>query len=448
MNNPEGSARACIQNMRDGSVTAESVANNCLTQIEAKTSLNAWVHVNKELTLAQAKQADERRRSGKALGALHGIPIGLKDIIDTNDMPTERGSVIFADRQPSDNAAVVDRLHEAGAVLLGKTVTTEMAWMHQSDTRNAVNAEFSPGGSSSGSAAAIAAGQAFLTLGTQTGGSVIRPASFNGVYGYKPTRGLISRRGVLQTSPTLDQLGMFGTDAGDLCLLADVLKGYDSQDSQSYLAPRPEILSGYLSEVPMEPALVWIDMPYADRYSESLNAGIDELCDVIGNHTGATLDRIPAPQSFAALPACHQIIYDVEILRSLDNEWTHHREQLSDTAVAGLTRAQKRTPDEYEEALGILAAANTWFDTFFHDYDGILTPSATGIAPRFGDGTGDPICCVVWTLCGLPCLSMPLLSGEQDMPIGIQLVGAAERDDRMMRTARWLIEALSSLPDS
>jgi len=316
--------------------------------------------------------------------------------------------------------------------------------MHQSQTRNAVNGEFSAGGSSSGSAAAVAAGQIPLALGTQTGGSVIRPAAYNGIFGLKPSRGLISRRGVLQTSPTLDQLGVLGSQLGDMCLLIDAISGYDAQDPGSYLAPRPKLFEGYKSDTLVDPAFVWIDMPYADRYSESLNAGVNELCDFLSSDSPATLDRIPAPQSFSALPGCHQVIYDVEILQSLENEWEQHRDLLSETAIAGLTRAESRTPDEYEEALGILSSANDWFDTFFHDYDGILTPSAPDIAPKYGSGTGDSICCVVWTLCGLPCLSMPLLVGDSGMPLGIQLVGAHDHDDRLMRTARWLLDALNN----
>ena len=445
---PPGSVRDCVSRMKAGTLKAEAYTQawlDCIARTDP--AIGAWAHIDPDLALSQAKAAEERRRHARALGALHGVPVGLKDIIDTAMLPTECGSPIFAGRQTQSNAAVVERLLEAGALVLGKTVTTELAWMHQSDTHNGVNPEFSPGGSSSGSAAAVAAGQVPLALGTQTGGSVIRPASFNGVLGFKPSRGLISRRGILQTSPTLDQPGVFGSDLGDICLLVDAIKGYDSQDSQSYLAPRPELLAGYLSEVPVEPAFAWIDMPYANRYSASLNEGIEELCEFISTVTSASLDRIPAPRSFDVLPACHQVIYDVEILRSLKDLWLRHRDQLSETAVAGLTRAEKRTQDEYEEALGILAAAQDWFDTFFHDYDGVLTPSATGIAPPMGQGTGDPICCVIWTLCGLPCLSMPLLTGEHDMPMGIQLVGAHDRDDRLMRTAHWLLDALNNPAD-
>ncbi len=434
-----------VKQIASGKASSENIVKHYLNRIDdTDTELGAWQSINEADALEQARNADSNRKHGKTIGALHGIPVGIKDVIDTAGLATQRGSSIYSGRVPETNAAVVEKLFEAGAVVLGKTVTTELAWMHQSATKNAVNHGFSPGGSSSGSAAAVAAGQVPLALGTQTGGSVIRPAAYNGVYGYKPSRGLISRRGVLQTSETLDHVGVFGNHLSDICTLVDTLTGYDALDSSTYMGPKPGLSAGYQSDVPVEPAFVWIDMPYRDRYSDTLNEGVDELCDVLANETKATLDRIPAPQSFSALPGCHQVIYDIEILKSLDTEWNQHRDQLSETARNGLQRAESRSQDEYEEALGILSAAEEWFDTFFHDYDGILTPSAPDIAPKFGDGTGDSICCVVWTLCGLPCLSMPLLTGDHNMPLGIQLVGARDRDDRLMRTARWLIDELNS----
>ena len=445
---PTSDVTTLVKHLANSSITSTKLTQAFLDRIEQTDEyLNAWQTVDAENALQQARIADKRRSQGKAIGSLHGIPVGLKDIIDTADLPTERGSAIYKGRAPSAHAAVVEKLYEAGAVILGKTVTTEFAWMHQSKTRNAVNGDYSPGGSSSGSAAAVAAGQVSLALGSQTGGSVIRPASYNGVFGYKPTRGLISRRGVLQTSPTLDHLGVFANHVSDVCILVDALAGYDAKDTKSYIGPRPKLHAGYLSETPLAPTLAWIDMPYGNRYSNALNEGVNELCNVITAKTSATLDRIPAPQSFSVLPACHQVIYDVEILQSLSTEWNQHRTQLSNTAKEGLQRAETRTDDEYQEALGILEAAEKWFDTFFHDYDGILTPSAPDIAPLYGNGTGDSICCVIWTLCGLPCLSMPLLTGDNDMPLGIQLVGAYDHDDRLMRTARWLLDALSNPMD-
>ncbi len=436
-------ARELIAKMVNGQLSSVELVKHCISVIDqTDDAIKAWAHVDREGALEQAAAMDLRRKQGKTLGMLHGIPVGLKDIVDTSTMPTQRGTVIYENRLPSRNATIVDKLIEHGAVILGKTVTTEMAWMNESQTRNPHNLAHTPGGSSSGSAAAVAAGQVPLAIGTQTGGSVIRPASFNGVYGCKPSRGIVPRSGVMQTSPTLDQIGVFARDAGDMALLVDAIKGYDAGDTMSYSGPRPAISTQYESDVPVEPHLAWIDMPFKDRYSSSLNDAMDEALEVL-NESKATVDRIDAPQSFAALIECHKVIYDYEILRSLADEWNSHRDLLSDVAKEGLQRAETRTEDQYFEALEVHEAAINWFETFFHDYDAIITPSATGTAPTLGNGTGDPISCIVWTLCGLPCLSLPLLSGEHDLPMGLQVVGAYDRDDRLFRTTRWLVGQLS-----
>lgn len=439
-------ARQFIARMKAGQMSSEALVQHCIDVIDqTDDKIKAWVYIDREGALAQARERDLRCKQGKSLGCLHGIPVGIKDIVDTDNMPTQRGTSIYADRMPDSNARIVNLLLEEGAVILGKTVTTELAWMNESQTVNPHNLAYTPGGSSSGSAAAVAAGQVPLAIGSQTGGSVIRPASFNGVYGCKPSRGIIPKRGVLQTSATLDHIGVFARDAGDMALLIDAIKGYDELDSFSYLAPRPAMLDGYDAEVPVDPHLVWIDMPYKERYSDSLNEGIDEILAALEN-TSASIERIPAPQSFAALIECHKLIYDYEIRRCLDHEWIHERDRLSAVAIAGLTAAESRSEDEYAEALDIMQAANEWFATFFHDYDAVLTPPAMGVAPLLGNGTGDPVGCIIWTLCGLPCVSLPLLTGEHELPIGLQLVGGYDQDDRLFRTTRWLVEQLTDSP--
>ena len=236
-------------------------------------------------------------------------------------------------------------------------------------------------GSSSGSAASVAAGHVPLSLGSQTNGSVIRPASFCGVYGFKPSAGVVSRRGVLETCATLDQVGVFGRDVADIALLVDSIAGYDGEDSASFLAPKPAMLQGYQSEVPAPPTIAWIDMPYAERYAKD------------------AVERLSAPP------------------------------------------AKNHTEEQYLESLEMRSAAIDWFGAFFHDYDAILTPLALSEAPLMGS-TADLICCTVWTLCGLPCLSMPLLKGANGLPIGVQLVGALCCDDRWLRTSRYVLGQL------
>src|SRR5882672_11414234 len=225
------SASEAAQQIRDGILTSEELVQSCLEQIRAlEPKVQAWTFLDEEHALSQARAADERKRSGEPFGPLLGVPVGLKDIIDTADMPTENGTVLHKGRPPRDDAAVVAMLRAAGAVILGKTVTTECAYFSPGKTRNPHNLEHTPGGSSSGSAAAVGAAMVPLALGSQTNGSVIRPGAFCGVYAFKPTHGLIPRSGVLALSRTLDHIGIFARTIDDIALVAEELAGYDDRD--------------------------------------------------------------------------------------------------------------------------------------------------------------------------------------------------------------------------
>src|SRR5437667_6441498 len=222
----------------EGAVSAQGEMDGCLARVrEVDGQVQAWAFLDPDHARAQARAADEYRLSGQAIGPLHGVPVGIKDIIDTGDMPTENGSVLHAGRTPSRDAAVVTLLRAAGAVIMGKTVTTEFATRSPGKTRNPHNPEHTPGGSSSGSAAAVGAGMVPLALGSQTTGSTIRPASYCGVYGFKPTHGLIPRHGMFQLSRTLDHVGLFARTIDDVALLLEACAGYDERDPDS--RPRP-----------------------------------------------------------------------------------------------------------------------------------------------------------------------------------------------------------------
>ncbi|MBE9477373.1 MAG: amidase, partial [Proteobacteria bacterium] len=292
------SATEAARRIREGRLTSVDLVKACLKRIEdTDGQLHAWAHLNPELALAQAAELDQIRLNGRPLGPLHGVPVGLKDIIDTKDMPTERGTAIFKGRQPDADAGIVERLHEAGAVILGKTTTTEFAFMHPSETRNPHNVDHTPGGSSSGSAAAVAAFHVPLAVGTQTNGSVIRPASFCGTYGFKPTRGVIPRRGVLQTSNSLDQVGVFARTLEDAALLNDAIGFYDPSDPKSYPRPRPDTVKGCATQAPVDPNFVYLDMPYHNLMASDTIAGFDEIIDILGGQ----VDRIEASPNLAEL---------------------------------------------------------------------------------------------------------------------------------------------------
>lgn len=428
--------------IRSGELSSEELVQACLTRIrETDSTIQAWETLDTEAALAQATELDRIRRSGHATGPLHGVPVGIKDIVDTAALPTGLGSPAFATRQPTEDACIIERLREAGAVIMGKTRTTEFAFMHPTTTTNPCESSHSPGGSSSGSAAAVAAGHVPLAVGTQTAGSVIRPASFCGTFGFKPTRGVISRRGVLQTSQTLDQVGVFGRNLEDVALLADVLGSYDPTDVLSFPRPRPAMRAGALSEPPVEPDLAWFDMGYHARLAPDARAGFDELLEALGPR----VERFaPAPQ-LSGLLEVQETIQAYEILRNLREVIEANPQEISMTLRDAMEQAGQITTAQYEDARAVRITADQFFAAHFKDFDAILAPSASGEAPLLSEGhTGDPAFCKVWTLAGLPCLNLPILVGANGLPIGVQLIGAVEQDDRLLRTASWLLKTLSN----
>lgn len=438
------SAVEAADEIRKGTLSSVELTTACLDQInESDPKIGAWAFIDRDHALAQAAKMDEIRKAGRAVGILHGVPVGLKDNIDTDDMPTKCGSSTFEDRRPDQNAIIVDRLKEAGAVILGKTITTEFAYLHASETRNPHNLDYSPGGSSSGSAAAVAAFHVPLAIGTQTNGSVIRPASYCGTYGFKPTRGVIPRSGVLQTSQTLDQVGVFTRTLEDAALVSDAISGYDRNDTLSFLRPRPAMVKGVESVVPVEPALALFDLPYKDRLTLETIEGLDEVAASLG----VQVDRVSAPPAFTGLIETQRVIQEYEIWHNLEEVFTKNPDALSPTIKPALDRARAITKFDYEAALDMMKAAAAFYSEFFKDYDAILSPATTGEAPRFGGGTGDPICSTLWTLNGLPCITLPLLVGNNNLPIGVQLIGNIEEDDRLLRTANWVLKTLQAIED-
>jgi Asp-tRNA(Asn)/Glu-tRNA(Gln) amidotransferase A subunit family amidase len=428
-------ATEAVQAIASGRLSSVDLVKSCLAQIaDTDASINAWAYLDPESALAQAAECDRIRKAGLGTGPLHGLPVGLKDVIDTRDMPTQRGTDIFKDRQPDKDARLVERLRESGAVIMGKTVTTELAFVHANDTRNPHNPEHSPGGSSSGSAAAVAACHVPLAVGTQTNGSVIRPASFCGTFGFKPTRGVISRAGVLKTSDSLDQVGCFGRSLEDVALLTDALAGYDQADSCSFARPRPQMRVGAQAEAPVAPDLVWFNLPFYDRLSPDAHEGMEAVLDVLGPR----ITRMAAADTLANLVAVQARIHEYEICQHQAAVFDANFEDLSRELQLIVARGRKISEAEYTDALAVKASAQTFFDELFVEFDAIIAPCATGEAPKFGSGTGDPIFCTLWTLAGLPCVSLPLLVGDNNLPIGVQLIGPIEKDDRLLRTARWL----------
>ncbi len=421
-----------------GSINCNELASHYADAIDASDAkVCAWEHYDRHTALEQAAQLDDALKQKEPAGCLHGIPVGVKDIFDTVDFPTCLGSPIHAERQPEHDCTVIEKLKAAKALIIGKTVTTEFAYLHPSKTRNPHNPSYSPGGSSSGSAAAVAAGHVPLAVGSQTGGSVIRPASFCGVYGYKPTRGLVSRRGVLETSTTLDHVGFFASQLEDMAAITDAVCGYDPEDSASLQQIEPDILSTLRRTPARSPSVVWLDLPYKDRFSDNATDVYENLISELGTN----IERIAAPDEFRHYLQAHKTIYDYEIYRALSNEIQNHWGDISPTAQPIFAKAKDCTEQQYRQALDIRHSAIEWFDNFYKQYDAVLTPSAISIAPLMGS-TGDAVCCTTWTLCGLPCINLPICTGENNLPIGIQVVGAPRQDGSLFQTARYIEQLL------
>ncbi|AXI43290.1 amidase [Sulfitobacter sp. SK011] len=434
------SATEALSASASGRLSSVELVTSCLARIQQTDGdIKAWAFLDPDAALAQAAECDRIRKAGMATGPLHGIPVGLKDIIDTAKMPTQRGTPIFAGRQTDHVARLVEHLREAGAVIMGKTVTTELAFVHANETRNPHNNAHSPGGSSSGSAAAVAAQHVPLAIGTQTNGSVIRPASFCGTFGFKPTRGVISRTGLLQTSVSLDQVGCFGRTLADVALLTDAIGSYDQHDPTSFARPRPNMSAGAAADVPVTPDLAWFNLPFNDRLSDDAREGLEAVLDILGPQ----VTRMDPADTLSNLVAVQARIHEYEIAQHQAEVFDQHWDLISETLKPIISRARQITKAEYEDALEVKASAEAFFADFFVEFDAIVAPSAAGEAPRFGEGTGDPIFCTLWTLAGLPCVSLPLLVGETGLPIGVQLIGPIEKDDRLLRTARWLQSQLA-----
>jgi Asp-tRNA(Asn)/Glu-tRNA(Gln) amidotransferase A subunit family amidase len=436
------SAAQAAQEIRNGRLTSEELVQGCLERIRAlEPKVQAWTFLDEEHALAQARALDERKRSGEPTGPLHGVPVGLKDIIDTADMPTENGTVLHAGRTPREDATVVKMLRAAGAVILGKTVTTECAYFNPGKTRNPHNPEHTPGGSSSGSAAAVGAGMVPLALGSQTAGSVIRPAAFCGAYGYKPTHGLIPRSGILQLSRTLDHVGLFARSIDDLALLLEQLQGYDERDPDT--RPRARVAFHKLSqeEPAVEPMLAFIKTPHWERTDADTKEAFAELQESLGKQ----VEEVELFPSATEAWDWHRTIMEAEMATNLEPLWLAGKEKLSEKLRSLIERGREVRAVDHQRALRrIVPTVESLDELFMQRYDAILTPPALGTAPRGLGSTGDPVFCSLWTLLGMSAITLPLMQGENGLPLGVQLVGRKGFDARLLRTARWLEKKVSS----
>jgi Asp-tRNA(Asn)/Glu-tRNA(Gln) amidotransferase A subunit family amidase len=320
-------------------------------------------------------------------------------------------------------------------------VTTELAVYHPGKTRNPHDPERTPGGSSSGSAAAVAAAMVPLAIGSQTNGSVIRPASYCGVFGFKPSHGLISRFGVLAQSRPLDHIGVFARTVEDLALIAEPLSGFDARDPDTRLEAPPRLFEVARQEWALPPDLALVKSPVWDQAEDDLKAAFAELAEALGPR----ITEIDLPEAFKAAHGLHGMIMAVDLARSFAAEYERGRDQLSARLRGIIEDGRRALAIDYAQALGLVPALRDSLDPLFARYDMIVTPATTGQPPRGLESTGSPAFCTIWTLLGLPAVTLPLLTGAEGMPIGVQLVGRFGDDARVLRTARWLVTTIAGL---
>jgi Asp-tRNA(Asn)/Glu-tRNA(Gln) amidotransferase A subunit family amidase len=404
-------------------ITAVDLVRACLDRISARDAgVQAFVTLNADAALAHARQLD----AGPVRGLLHGLPLGVKDLFDTFDLPTGYGSPIYEGHQPLADAAAVALCREAGAVLVGKTVTTELANMFPGVTRNPHNLNHTPGGSSSGSAAAVADCMLPLALGTQTAGSLIRPAAFCGVVGYKPSHNRVPKAGVKSLSETLDTMGGFGRSVRDVALLGAVLTGDKRLADDSTFAATGAPRVG-LCQTP--------EWPLADDDTQQAWA---LAAIALGAHGSA----MALPAELCDLVPIQKQVQAFETARSLSHERLHHARQLSEPLQALIADGLAISGETHARNLQATARARQQAADLFRTHEVLLSPSSLGEAPAGLAGTGDPLFCRTWTLLGLPCIHLPFSRGKNGLPIGLQLVGAYGDDHRLMAAAHWMHQRL------
>jgi Asp-tRNA(Asn)/Glu-tRNA(Gln) amidotransferase A subunit family amidase len=427
--------------IREGRITSVELVSDCLARIDAvDADVQAWAFLDRGHALAQAEALDMQRRDGGPLGPLHGVPIGIKDIFDTGDMPTELGSPLWAGRTPRRDAAAVSRLRSAGAVIMGKTVTTEYAYFHPGKTRNPHDRERTPGGSSSGSAAAVAAAMVPGAIGSQTNGSVIRPAAFCGVVGFKPTHGLIPRTGALMLSRTLDHVGLFARSVEDVALLAETLTGFDEEDPDTRPLARPPFAAVAASEPPLPPRFAFVRSPVWKHAEPATEEAFAELVEALGEQ----VREVTLGTGFDQAIDRHRTIMEVEMAHNLHRDYEQGRDQLSGQLRQLIERGRESKAIDYVGAVAGIDPLNEALAAVFDEFDAVLTPAAPGEAPLGLASTGNPVFCTTWTYLGTPAITLPLLRSEAGLPIGVQLVGRRGNDARLLRSARWLVKTLGS----
>ena len=417
--------------MKRGELTSEKYVKAFLDHIKVREPLvGAWNYLNHEQAIQQAKLADKRWKD-KNPGKLNGLPIGIKDIIDTKDMPTENGSSICKNRMPTEDAHLVKLLREAGAVIMGKCVTTEFALSGPGKTKNPKDLECTPGGSSSGSAAAVSDNMIPLAIGSQTGGSVLRPASFTGILGLKPTFGTISRHGMSPISQRLDHPGIYANSTCDIDLVASVILSYDEKDLD--MIKQYNYKQNYVIKTPK---FAFVKGPVWDIGDKDMQEQIIKFVE----NSPFDIEELNLGNDFNEAAHSHEVIMNGSIAKSLSHYYESEKEKLHPFTKSRIEAGIPVSAKQYIEAIENAKKMQQTLWKFFNKFDAIITPAATGQAPRDLMNTGNAIFNGYWTMMGVPAISLPLLKGKDSLPIGIQIISSWNEDFKLLKIAEYILQ--------
>ena len=408
-----------------GTLKSETLVRACIERIRAREpDVEAWARVDPERALAEARERDRETPRSR----LHGIPVGVKDVIDTADMPTGYGSPIYQDHQPACDAACVAQVRELGGVILGKTVTTEFATRHPSKTRNPRNAAHTPGGSSAGSAAAVADGMVPIAFGTQTSSSIVRPAAYCGVVGYKPTFNLVNRAGMKFLAESLDTIGVLTRTVPDAAMIVEELSGGERARFEDVASFKPRI--GFCRTP------YWHQAEAATQ--EALVGAIPRLA-----RAGAAIEDVALDSEFIALADAQIRVSSYEFYRALTYERTRFPQLMSDSLMTRIRGGALVTRAEYEKTQALAERCRAKLADVYRRYDVLISPSTTGEAPRGLNSTGDPVFGLTWTLMHVPAVTIPVFTGPGGLPIGLQVSGPRGGDATTLLAAEWIGRALA-----
>ncbi|MGQ0522379.1 MAG: amidase [Betaproteobacteria bacterium] len=406
--------------VRSGRTTCEAITRACLERVAAREAeVQAWQHIDPEQAIAEARARDRSDRNG----GLIGVPFSVKDIIDTADMPTEYGSPIYAGHRPRADASCVALSRKAGGVLLGKSVTTEFANFHPSKTRNPLDPARTPGGSSSGSAAAVADRMVALSIGSQTSGSTVRPAGYCGVFGYRPTYGDLRCAGIKEAAGSLDTLGLIARSIEDIALYRDVLLDIPPVPvRQDVPPPRIAFCRTHLWSL-LEPSTQALFEDAGQRLARA----------------GARVTDLALPPEFEGIPEAHRLISGFEFSRNFAWEIEHHWERISTTLRNGRIKdGLECSFERYLKARGLAERCRAMIEAIMEPFDIVLTACSTGEAPVGLNTTGIAKLALIWTTVHVPAVSVPVFRGPAGMPVGAYVVGKRNRDRDLFAFANWL----------